>query len=339
MAFEPTLVVSARTGEGIEELRRFIADRARSWAPRASGDLFRLPVDRAFSLAGVGTVVTGTAWSGRIRSGDEVVLLPGGSTATGAVAPDPRPGRGAKRAGRCEPRSGLVGIAREEVESRDSARRRRRPLDAHHGARRRAGAGRLARPDRWSSGRGCVCFTARRRSSRGSCRERPIAPGQRGLARLALEAPVVARGDDRFVIRSYSPVPTIGGGIVLDPLPPLRRPRWPARLQASETARRVVGLVERRPAGVPTRLLPVLLGLTPSDARAAAAGASELREVGGLWVPTDLLTRTATRCLDLLRRLSPRAAAGTGHAARNPAPIARAAPEPVVEAVLDELRA
>ena len=62
----------------------------------------------------------------------------------------------------------------------------------------------------------------------------PIALENAAHARLALEAPLVARGNDRFVIRSYSPVQTIGGGIVLDPLPPLRRPRWPAQLQASE---------------------------------------------------------------------------------------------------------
>jgi selenocysteine-specific elongation factor len=81
VAFEPPLPVSARTGEGIDELRRRIGRRARSLVARAPGDLFRLPVDRTFSLAGVGTVVTGTAWSGRLRIGDQVALLPGGALA------------------------------------------------------------------------------------------------------------------------------------------------------------------------------------------------------------------------------------------------------------------
>jgi selenocysteine-specific elongation factor len=164
----------------------------------------------------------------------------------------------------------------------------------------------------------------------------PIAPGGRGLARLALEGPLVARGGDRFVIRSYSPVLTIGGGVVLDPLPPLRRPRWPAHLQAAEGGRRVVGLVERRPAGVPTRLLPVLLGLTPSESRAAATGAAELRPVGELWVTSELLSRTSSRCLELLRRFHREQPLELGMPLETLRRSLRA-PEPVVEAVLGEL--
>src|SRR5688500_3906759 len=76
IAFRSPVCVSAKTGEGLGDLRARIAECAPAVAPRASGDLFRLPVDRAFSVAGVGTVVTGTAWSGRIRVGDEVALLP-----------------------------------------------------------------------------------------------------------------------------------------------------------------------------------------------------------------------------------------------------------------------
>ena len=81
----------------------------------------------------------------------------------------------------------------------------------------------------------------------------PIRPGERGLARLALEGPVVARGGDRFVLRSYSPVTTIGGGLVLDPLPPLRRAAWPAAEwpqapPAPEVQQRLAELTERENA-------------------------------------------------------------------------------------------
>jgi selenocysteine-specific elongation factor len=74
--FGPSARVSSVTGTGIEELR----ERIRLAAPRIRrhDDLTRLPIDRAFSLAGVGTVVTGTLWSGILAVGDAVRLEPGG---------------------------------------------------------------------------------------------------------------------------------------------------------------------------------------------------------------------------------------------------------------------
>ena len=77
--FEPPVATSVRSGRGLDQLRTRLAQRAGTLAPRTPADLFRLPVDRAFSLAGTGTVVTGTAWSGRLAIGEAVVLLPGGS--------------------------------------------------------------------------------------------------------------------------------------------------------------------------------------------------------------------------------------------------------------------
>ena len=334
VVFTPVFAVSARTGEGIDALRECIAERARSWVPRSPGDLFRLPVDRAFSLAGVGTVVTGTSWSGRLRIGDEVALLPAGSTARvrsiqvhGRAVERSEPGR--------RTAVGLVGIAREEVSR---------------------GAVLVAAGDAWTpttaldvalelnaSASKPVVQRTRLRVLHGTSEilaralpRAPIAPGGRGLARLALEGPLVARGGDRFVVRSYSPVLTIGGGVVLDPAPPLRRPRWPAELQAGEEARRVVGLVERRPAGVLTRLLPVLLGLTPSEAQAAANAAPELRAVGELWVTSELLAQVGSRCLDLLRQYHREQPLDRGMPLET---LRRSlgAPEKVVESVLEQL--
>ena len=334
VVFTPVFAVSARTGEGVDALRGCIAERARSWVPRSSGDLFRLPVDRAFSLAGVGTVVTGTSWSGRLRIGDEVALLPAGSTARvrsiqvhGQAVERSEPGR--------RTAVGLVGIARGEV-SRGAV------LVAAGDAWTPTTALDVALELNASASRPVVQRT-RLRVLHGTSEilaralpRAPIAPGGRGLARLALEGPLVARGGDRFVVRSYSPVLTIGGGVVLDPAPPLRRPRWPAELQAGEEARRVVGLVERRPAGVPTRLLPVLLGLNPSEAQAAATAAPELRPVGELWVTSELLAQVGSRCLDLLRRYHREQPLDRGMPLET---LRRSlgAPEPVVESVLEQL--
>jgi selenocysteine-specific elongation factor len=76
--FESPLAVSAKTGQGLDELRSRLTARAQALKPTRAADLFRMPVDRAFSMAGVGTVVTGTAWSGRLAIGDAVRLLPSG---------------------------------------------------------------------------------------------------------------------------------------------------------------------------------------------------------------------------------------------------------------------
>ena len=78
IGFEPPVATSVRTGAGLDELRGRLAARAARLEPRRGTDLFRLPVDRSFSVAGVGTVVTGTAWSGRVATGDAVRLLPSG---------------------------------------------------------------------------------------------------------------------------------------------------------------------------------------------------------------------------------------------------------------------
>src|SRR5207248_2494869 len=89
-----------------------------------------------------------------------------------------------------------------------------------------------------------------------------IAPGQR---RLALETPLVARGGDRFVLRSFSPVTTIGGGVVLDPFPPartrLRRRR--VAVEQGPAARLGVFAVEAGLMGLATDTLAVRLGVSP----------------------------------------------------------------------------
>src|SRR5206468_6698844 len=90
-----------------------------------------------------------------------------------------------------------------------------------------------------------------------------IAPGQTALARLLLEKPIVARGGDRFVIRSFSPVTTIGGGVVLDPYPP-KRPRVSERglVAAQPPPERLARFVdEARLTGVRISVLPVRLGI------------------------------------------------------------------------------
>ena len=297
--FGSAVCVSARTGEGLHELRRRIARCATAVVRHATGDLFRLPVDRAFSVAGVGTVVTGTAWSGRIGVGDEVALLPLGPR--GRVRSIETHGRAVQGS---EPGQrtavGIAGISRDRVArgsvlvAADDAWEPSAALDVElsldpaaprplvHRTRLRVHLG--------------TAETIGRTFPRTAIR-----PGERGLARLVLEAPVVARGGDRLVIRGYSPVCTIGGGVVLDPVPPIRRAIWPAGLAAADAGARLTALVERRPGGVRAPMLPVLLGVPAGGAHTLALGLPGLRPAGELWVTTALLQALGARSLDLLR--------------------------------------
>jgi selenocysteine-specific elongation factor len=335
VAFEAPLVVSARTGTGMEALRARLVEHAQAASQRPPNDLFRMPVDRAFSVAGIGTVVTGTAWSGRLVEGDAVVLLPGEaggrvrSVETHGIRLD-RSVSGARTA------VGISGIDRESAY--------RGATLVHYGSpwtpssaldveiALEAAAPRPLGPRarvRLHLGTAEVMARVMPRAA--------IAPGERGLARLALEQPVVARGGDRFVLRSYSPVATIGGGRVLDPIPPRRRLLWPAGLEAEEPEARFRALVERRPSGLSATVLPVLIGLPPAAANELARREPTVRRVGDHWVAIATLERTAAGALDVVRRHH------RAHPSDRGMPLetlrrSLKAPEDVAEAVLDELR-
>ena len=309
VAFEPPVAVSAVTGRGLDTLRARLRVYAEAAGRRPGADAFRLPVDRAFSVAGVGTVVTGTAWSGSVAVGDAVRLLPGEHE--GRVRSLESHGRPVERS---EPGArtavGIAGLDRADagrghtVVTPDVPWAATGVLDAEvvllPSALRP-----LAPRTRVRLHLGTAEVMARVQP-RG-----PIAPGAAGLARLRLESPVVARGGDRFVLRSFSPVTTIGGGRVLDPLPPARAD-WPDDLRSADPGRRLDALVQRRPFGVGLAAASVLTGL-PNDA------------VGALWrdrpglctialhlVPTGLVVETTESALRALKEFHRRQPAERG---------------------------
>jgi selenocysteine-specific elongation factor len=298
--FEPPVVVSARTGQGIAELHARLAARAGTTQPRPAGDLFRLPVDRAFSVAGVGTVLTGTAWSGRISVGDSVVLLPGrGAGRVRSLEFHGRPVEHSMPGARTA--VGVAGLERAEAH-------RGRVLVAE-GAPWTATTALDVEIAMLAPAPRALRSRTRVRLHLGTSEvmarvlpRAPLEPGGRGLARLALEQPVVARGGDRFVLRSYSPVATIGGGRVLDPVPPGRRMLWPAGLSGSEPAVRFGALLERRPTGLSAAILPVLLGVPPAAAAELARRAPGARLASGHWVASGVILRLSAQALDSLRK-------------------------------------
>jgi len=215
----PVVEVSANTGEGLDALRSAIAANAALIGRRPLDGAARLPIDRAFSMKGFGTVVTGTLVSGRIRVDDGLALLPGdrvvkvrgiqvhGTSATEAVAGQ----RTAINLGGVE----VADIARGQTLATPQSVSVTRRVDAlvdllpsskplRHGARVRMHNG-------TSEILGRVSIAG------PSATE--VAPGGRALVRLRLEQPAVLTRGDRFIIRAYSPPITIGGGRVLDPAP------------------------------------------------------------------------------------------------------------------------
>ncbi|HTC24074.1 MAG TPA: selenocysteine-specific translation elongation factor [Gemmatimonadales bacterium] len=297
--FDFPLLVSAVSGQGVEALRARLREHAGQTEVRLRNDLFRLPVDRAFSVAGAGTVVTGTAWSGSIGVGDQVRLLPGRHE--GRVRSIESHGRPVEHS---EPGArvavGIAGLERAEVRRGDvlvsiaDAWAPTVALDAEVSllpsvARSLAARTRL----RVHLGTAEVMARALPRG--------PIAPGERGLVRLRLEAPVVARGGDRFVLRSFSPVTTIGGGRVLDPLPPARAAPWPEELRAPDPVQRLGGLIARRPFGLELAAVPVLSGMPAGPAATAGRDDPSLNIIDGHMIPARVVAEVTDKALQSLK--------------------------------------
>jgi selenocysteine-specific elongation factor len=305
----PIVEVSALAGTGLDELRQALAREAGSLAARAVDDRVRLPVDRAFALAGAGTIVTGTLWSGTAAEGDRLLVLPAGVEARvrsievhGQSAARAEPGRRVALA--------LVGVSRDQVE---------------RGAVVVSGEG-------WAASRAMdVSLTmlpeaapklrprVRVRVHHGTAEAlaRVVLPpdadarATRVPARLLLEEPVVARAGDRFVVRSYSPLTTIGGGIVVDPGSwgeeerSRRRRSVPIPELPATDADLVALLVRRRgPAGITRPVLEVVAGMDRTRLAAAVAAAmpSGLVEAGGALVAALEVDALAGRLREALER-------------------------------------
>ena len=303
--FAPPHAVSAATGQGLDRLRGTLAEHARQLAARPADDLFRLPVDRAFSVAGVGTVVTGTAWSGSVAVGDRIRLLPG--SGEGRVRSIESHGRALQRsAPGARIALGLAGLDRGRVQRGEVAVAAEAPWEATE----RLDVLIAVLPSaRTPAARTRVRLHLGTAETMARVAPRPPLPDGRIPARLRLETPIVARGGDRFVLRSYSPVTTIGGGIVLDPDPPVRTGAWSDRLFAASPDERLAALVSRRLHGVPTASLPVLTGLRPAAAEQAAGAVQDLRQVGDRWLRRGLVESLGGRGLTSLAE----------HHQRNPA--------------------
>ncbi len=215
---------SARTGAGLRELADALVRAAELARVRSADDLARLPVDRVFAMEGAGTVVTGTLWSGRVARGSTVRILPRGDEARvravqvhGVQVERANAGeRTALALTGAAVRRGLV--ARGDVLVTDGSWSPSWMLTVALHALEESG---------WRIGHGqrvrVHLGTVEVMSRVALFGIEEAEPGGSVPAQLRLETPVVARCGDRFVVRSYSPVTTIAGGVVLEPAPPKRK--------------------------------------------------------------------------------------------------------------------
>jgi selenocysteine-specific elongation factor len=311
----PMVPVSARTGQGLDDLRRALAAAGRVRG-RPAGGAPRLPIDRVFSMKGFGTVVTGTLVAGRIATGAELMLLPGGRRVAVRGVQVHGARRDAAVAGE-RAAINLGGIEVGEIErgqslvaegALQSTRRVDATLELLAGARPLKPGARV----RFHQG------TAEVLGRVGPIGPAPetdaIVPGKRGFVRLRLEEPAVLARGDRYILRAYSPPLTIGGGEILDPAPPAGAIRTSAALErcrrldlgadAAEDAAAIL-IEEAGPRGLAAGALVWRAGLAPdvleaSLERLTAAGRAE--RVGPAIVAPRVLAELKASILAFLGR-------------------------------------
>ena len=216
----PLVPVSAKTGAGLGDLRKALSAAAANVPGKDGSRYFRLPIDRAFAMKGFGSVVTGTLISGSVRAGDEVELFPSGERLRV---------RGVESGGKSVERAtpgqrtavNLAGIEhtalkRGMVLATPGKFRRTRRVDVR--LELLASARKMKQGSR-------VHFHAGTSETIAEVflhREKEVAPGGSALANLKLQEELLLLPGDRYIVRQFSPVVTIGGGAVLDSL--ARRP-------------------------------------------------------------------------------------------------------------------
>ena len=269
----PVLRTSAKSSTGLDVLRSRIGAVLKGSSRRRTADLVRLPVDRAFSVRGTGSVVTGTLWSGTVSSGERLFPRPGtgvlrvrGVEVHGAKVDAAYAGQRTALAVTGDTDQTLKGSVLTATEDWDPSERL--TVQVHL----LPDAPSLERGDRVRLHLGTSEVPARVLPLHGD----RLQPNGMGWAELRLDRPVLARNGDRWVLRSMTPVRTMGGGQVIEPYPPRRSRRHPISpeelvglLEGDPETRVAIVLARVGARGIPERLLPIWGGVVPEDAERA----------------------------------------------------------------------
>ena len=217
-ANSPIVAVSSLTGTGIDEFRRTLASLGSQVQARDSAALARLPIDRVFTMKGFGTVITGTLVSGTIRREQELEVFPDGKLVR--VRGVQVHGASAERAIAGQRTAlNLVGVSVEEL-ARGMVLAEAKTFRSTSRMDVLISLLPSARPLKDGAR---VHFHAYAMETIAEVRlygSRQIRPGEESYAQLRLSEPTLLLPKDGFIIRQFSPVVTIGGGVVLDAFPP-----------------------------------------------------------------------------------------------------------------------
>ncbi len=210
----PVCRISAVKGQGLDELRQKIEAAAEVIKPRSMAGAFRLPIDRIFTLQGFGTVVAGTLWSGFLEEGDSAVIEPGGLPVR--VRGIQVYGRKVKAA-RAGQRTAVniagaecTELTRGQVLAKEGALKPVRIIDGRLTLLKH-----LAKALRSGTRIRCHTGTAESIGRVYLLDQEELLPGDTGLVQIRLEIPIAPLYGDRYVLRLYSPMTTIGGGVIL----------------------------------------------------------------------------------------------------------------------------
>ena len=268
---KPIVPVSAHIGDGLENLKKALSEIANQTPAKSETGIFRIPIDRVFTMRGFGVVITGTLFSGSVALGEQVEVYPKAL---------PARVRGLQVHGESVEKStaglrtavNLQGLERTEVSRGDIIGHRGElkttyMLDVH--------LEHLADAPRPLKTRNRIRFHAGTAEIMGKISligRDVLEPGDSSFAQIRLEEPTVVLPRDRFVIRSYSPIVTIGGGEILDIMPRKHRRLRSSSLahlkslyQGDETERLLILLRDSRLNGVELADLTGRLTLKPSD--------------------------------------------------------------------------
>jgi selenocysteine-specific elongation factor len=218
LADAPCCRVSALQGDGIGELQQTIQKILAQLPPRDEDGPTRLPIDRHFTISGFGTVVTGTLLSGRIKVGDMVEVLPPGESVRVREVQVHGQKADLARAGQ-RVALNLAGLERSDlvrgaVVATPGFFTMTERFDARLNLLPEA-----ARPLKFRDPVHLHMGTAKVTARVALLDRDELQPGESVLAQIHLDSPLVAHRQDRFIIRSYSPMTTIGGGQIIDPAP------------------------------------------------------------------------------------------------------------------------
>jgi len=307
----PLIPVSSKTGENlpllIQELGRIAADVL----PKSSNGILRLPIDRVFTMKGFGTVITGTLLSGTISAEQEVAILPKGTRTK--VRGIQSHNQAAQRAVAGQRTAvNLQGIEKDQLSRGDTIVspgffKPTKTLDAKLDLLKQAPRGlktgsrvRFYNSTQEAIGRITLLGTNQ------------LAPGEEAFVQLRLEKPVIVQQGDRYILRFYSPMETLGGGMVLNPH---TRRHKNATMQESL---KNLGILETGKAGDRLALLisgkglagmeePEAIGTIAADkqeitsALASLAQKKTVLRVDNLYVHTSHLGALEKKTLDLVR--------------------------------------